>query len=145
MDSVVVVQIQRLGASAIVPKRESEEAACFDLYSAEEVSLAPGVVYLVSTGWAMAVPVGYELTIRPRSGLSFNNISIANSPGTCDSDYRGELKVLMRNNGPGAYMVNAGDRIAQLKVEKVYPTVFKEVEELDKTKRGSGGIGSTGR
>lgn len=141
----VIVKLKRLCKDAVMPRKGSDGAACFDVFATEEVFLPPEVVHMVSTGWAFEVPKGYELIVRPRSGLSFNNIRIANSPGTLDSDYRGELKILMCNEGKASYMVSAGDKIAQVKVEQLVPTVFREVEKLDQTERGERGFGSSGR
>jgi dUTP pyrophosphatase len=126
-----------------------------DICAAENVNLISGSTMMVSTGLACAVPEGYELQCRPRSGLASKGITIVNSPGTIDSDYRGEIKVLMLNTNPreqlfgvpqaSVFRIERGDRIAQLVLSPVTQAVVEEVDELDETERGAGGFGSTGR
>ena len=109
------------------------------------VFLNPGEIKLIPTGLAVAVPPGYEAQIRPRSGLALRHgIGMVNSPGTIDSDYRGEIGIIMINWGTAPYAVNRGDRIAQMVLSKVYRADFAEVEDLDATSRGRGGFGHTG-
>jgi dUTP pyrophosphatase len=116
-----------------------------DVLAAEDVTLAPGGRHAVATGLAMAIPDGYEIQVRPRSGLALKHgISLPNTPGTIDSDYRGELKVIMINLGQDAFVIRRGDRIAQLVLAPVVRAAWEEVVDLDETARGEGGFGSTG-
>jgi dUTP pyrophosphatase len=109
------------------------------------VTLAPGGRHAVATGFALAIPSGYEVQVRPRSGLALKHgISLPNTPGTIDSDYRGELKIIMINLGAEPFAIARGDRVAQLVVAPVQPARFIEVDTLDETSRGAGGFGSTG-
>ncbi len=129
-----------------VPTRASAGAAGLDIASAADVTIAPGERALVPTGFAVAVPAGYELQLRPRSGLALRHgITLPNTPATVDSDYRGELQVILANFGAEPFVIRRGDRIAQLLVQKVEPVRFSEVAELPPTSRGAGGFGSTGR
>lgn len=139
------VKVKKLHPHAKLPTKSSEGAACFDVYAASSESIWPGVVTAVHTGLAFELPKNFELEIRPRSGLALKGISIINSPGTLDSDYRGELKILFLSVRDRLYTVKPGDRVAQVKINKVYPTKFVEVKELEETKRGEKGFGSTGR
>ena len=101
--------------------------------------------HAVATGFRVAIPMGYEIQVRPRSGLAFKHgISVPNTPGTIDSDYRGELKILLINHGSDSFAVRRGERIAQLVPAAVTPATFDEVDELCETERGHGGFGSTG-
>ena len=130
-----------------LPQYMSEDAAGMDLMAAvsEDLSLAPGTRALVPTGLQIAVPSGFEAQVRPRSGLAWKwGITILNSPGTIDADYRGEIKVILANLGSDNFSVARGDRIAQLVVARVPRIVFCECEELPKTGRGEGGFGHTG-
>jgi dUTP pyrophosphatase len=116
-----------------------------DVLSAEDVTLAPGARHAVATGLALAIPDGYEVQVRPRSGLALKHgISVPNTPGTIDSDYRGELKVIVINLSGEAFAIRRGDRVAQLVLAPVIRAAWDEVAELDDTARGSGGFGSTG-
>ena len=116
-----------------------------DIAAAENVTLQPGSRHAVATGFAMAIPDGYEIQVRPRSGLALKHgISVPNTPGTIDSDYRGEIKIILINHGSEAFAIQRGDRIAQLVLAPVSIARFEEVESLDDTTRGSGGFGSTG-
>ena len=127
------------------PSYATPHAAGMDVVSAEDVTLQPGGRHAVATGFAMAIPVGYEVQVRPRSGLALKHgISLPNTPGTIDADYRGELKVILINLGDAPFVIARGDRIAQLVAAPVQMARFTEVEELDETVRGSGGFGSTG-
>ncbi len=128
-----------------LPRYMTPGAAGMDLFAAESVSLAPGEIKLISTGIKVAVPVGYELQIRPRSGLATNGVAIVNSPGTVDSDYRGEVKVCLINLGKTTFEIKKGDRIAQAVVSPVVQVKIKRVEYLDETLRGEGGFGHTGK
>lgn len=143
----VAVALKRLanGVDLPLPAYATDGAAGMDIVSAEAVSLAPGARHAVATGFAVSIPRGYEIQVRPRSGLAFKHgISVPNTPGTIDSDYRGEIKVLLINHGDSEFAVQRGDRIAQLVIAPVTRASFTEVAELDETARGSGGFGSTG-
>jgi dUTP pyrophosphatase len=143
----VDIAILRLphGVGLPLPSYATDGAAGMDIVSAEDVILPPGGRHAVTTGFAIAIPHGYEVQVRPRSGLALKHgISLPNTPGTIDSDYRGEMKVIMINLGQEAFVVARGDRIAQLVVAPVQPARFVEVDTLDETARGAGGFGSTG-
>ena len=145
----VSVQIQRLahGADLPLPAYQSADAAGFDLSAAVETDLvlAPGAVALVPTGLAMAIPRGFEGQVRPRSGLAAKNgVTVLNTPGTIDADYRGEVKVILINHGSATFTVTRGMRIAQMIIAPVLQAALIEVGSLDETDRGSGGFGSTG-
>jgi dUTP pyrophosphatase len=143
----VRVRYRRLRAGAITPRYMSENAAGADLASAADgpLLLAPGARLAVPTGLALEIPPGYEGQVRPRSGLaSRTGVTIVNTPGTIDADYRGELMVLLVNLGGDAYTINPGDRIAQLVVAPVARGEFEETTELSTTGRGDGGFGHTG-
>ncbi len=130
-----------------LPGYETGSAAGMDIRAALEVpiTLKPGERILIPTGLQMALPEGYEAQIRPRSGLAIKNgITMLNSPGTIDADYRGEVKVIAINHGQNDFVVNHGDRIAQMVIAPVVQLPIKEVSELDETERGEGGFGSTG-
>ncbi len=120
-------------------------AAGMDVVAAEDFDLAPGQRHAVATGYKVAIPEGYEIQVRPRSGLAFKHgISVPNTPGTIDSDYRGELKILLINHGSEPFAVRRGERIAQLVPAAVTLATFDVVDELCETERGVGGFGSTG-
>ena len=107
--------------------------------------LAPGARHAVATGLALAIPPGFEIQVRPRSGLALRHgISVPNAPGTIDSDYRGELKIILINHGAEPFAIARGDRVAQLVLAPVVQAAWDEVETLDETERGAGGFGSTG-
>ena len=128
-----------------LPSRATTHSAGMDLVAAVDVTIAPGERKLVPTGLKVAVPEGYELQLRPRSGLALKHgISLPNTPATIDADYRGELQVILINLGAESFAVRRGDRIAQMLVQKVEPVRFREVEVLPESGRGSGGFGSTG-
>ena len=128
-----------------LPSYETAGSAGMDVRAAEQMVIAPGERGLVGTGLAFAIPEGYEIQVRPRSGLALKKgIGIPNSPGTIDSDYRGELKVILLNHGKEDFAVERGDRIAQIVVAPVQRGILVEVADLDETQRGSGGFGSTG-
>lgn len=142
------VKVRKLTPDAVIPRYMTEGSAGFDLTATEDVIIRPHQTVLIPTGLAFEVPPGYELQIRPRSGLSRKTgLRIPNAPGTVDSDYRGEVMVIAHNAGDSAYYVHKGDRIAQGVIAPVYRAVFEEVydeDELSVTERGSGGFGSTG-
>lgn len=130
-----------------LPAYESDEAAGMDIRAAldEPKTLEPGERDLIPTGLQMALPVGYEAQIRPRSGLAYKHgITMLNTPGTIDSDYRGEVKVLAINHGDEPYKIEHGDRIAQMVIAPVYQPQIEETDSLPETNRGQGGFGSTG-
>lgn len=145
--SPIDIQLKRLphGADLPVPAYATAHAAGMDVVSAEEITLNPGDRHPVATGFALAIPEGYEIQVRPRSGLALKHgISVPNAPGTIDADYRGELKILLINHGADPFPIRRGDRIAQLVVAPVQLASFVEVDMLDDTVRGQGGFGSTG-
>lgn len=142
------VKILRLphGEGLALPAYESEHAAGMDLRAAEDVILPPGGRALVATGFAIALPDGFEAQVRPRSGLAAKHgVTVLNAPGTVDADYRGEVKVILINHGADAFAIKRGDRIAQMIVAPVTRVRLAEAENLSDTARGAGGFGSTGR
>jgi dUTP pyrophosphatase len=143
----VPVAVLRLphGAGLDLPAYATAGAAGMDVVSAEDVTIAPGARHAVATGLAMAIPDGFEIQVRPRSGLALKHgITVPNTPGTIDSDYRGELKVILINHGTVPFEIRRGDRVAQLVLAPVTRAGWIEVETLDDTARGAGGFGSTG-
>ena len=147
MTNNVNIEVKRLphGEGLPLPAYATDGAAGMDVVAAEDVVIASGARHAVETGLSVAIPHGYEIQVRPRSGLAFKHgITVPNTPGTIDSDYRGELKVLLINHGPEDFAVARGDRVAQLVVAPVTQGVWQEVKELDATQRGAGGFGSTG-
>ena len=150
-DSAIDVQILRLphGADLALPAYQSDHAAGLDLMAAvpadTPVWLAPGARALIPTGFAIALPVGAEAQVRPRSGLAARHgVTVLNTPGTIDADYRGEVQVILVNFGSESFAVTRGMRIAQLVVAPVARARLREVAALDATPRGDGGFGSTG-
>ncbi len=142
-----VLQFRRLSDRATLPQYQTEHAAGLDLHAAIEapITLAPGGIELIPCGFAMAVPVGYEAQVRPRSGLATRSgISLPNAPGTIDADYRGEVKVALINLGSAPFTIEPDMRIAQMVVAPVAHCQVEEVDELGSTQRGEGGFGSTG-
>ena len=140
------LKIKKLSSDAIIPAYQSELAAGFDLHSVEEYVLKPNERKLIKTGLAFEIEEGYEVQIRPRSGLAFKHgITVLNTPGTIDADYRGEIMVLLINLGENDFEIKKGERIAQAVIAPVIQAEFVEVDELSITKRGKGGFGSTGR
>ena len=141
------LQFKRLSPLAVLPEYQSEHAAGLDLHAAidEPITLRTHDIALVPCGFAMAVPVGYEAQVRPRSGLAMKHgISMPNAPGTIDADYRGEVKVPIINLGREEFTITPGMRIAQMVIAPVARCVIAEVDELTDTERGSDGFGSTG-
>ena len=141
------LQFKRLSDLAVLPAYQSEHAAGFDLHAAiaEPVSIEAGEIQLISCGFAMSIPPGWEAQVRPRSGLaSRHGISLPNSPGTIDADYRGEVRVPLINLGREAFTVEPSMRIAQMVIAPVARVRIVEVEDLSETARGAGGFGSTG-
>ena len=144
----VRIRISRLphGDGLPLPTYATPGAAGMDVVAAEDLDLMPGERHAVATGFRVAIPDGYEIQVRPRSGLAYKHgITVPNSPGTIDSDYRGELKVLLINHGTESFPVRRGERIAQMMLAVVTHATFDEVDELCETDRGVGGFGSTGR
>lgn len=147
MKTPIEIRLKRLphGEGLPAPSYATAGAAGMDVVSAEDLVLQPGQRHPVSTGFALAIPEDYEIQVRPRSGLAFKHgITLPNTPGTIDCDYRGELKILLVNYGDAAFAIHRGDRIAQLILAPVWRAAFTEVAELDDTERGHGGFGSTG-
>jgi dUTP pyrophosphatase len=148
MPSEITIRLMRLphGEGLPLPSYATAHAAGLDVVAAEDLMLAPGARAAVATGFAIAIPEGYEVQVRPRSGLALKHgITCLNTPGTIDADYRGEVKVILANLGTDPFAVARGERIAQLVPAAVQRATFDEVEELDETARGQGGFGSTGR
>lgn len=128
-----------------LPRYATDGAAGMDVLAAEDVMLRVGDRHAVATGLAFAIPPGFEIQVRPRSGLALKHgITVPNTPGTIDSDYRGELKVILINHGAEPFAIRRGDRVAQLVLAPVTRASWLEVDELDRTVRGEGGFGSTG-
>ena len=150
MLKVSVVQLPHYDHSFPLPTYETEGAAGLDvrcmLIDKDHMVIAPGERTLLPTGLQIAVPQGFELQIRPRSGISLKTgLLVVNSPGTIDSDYRGELKIIIGNLGKNDEIIKHGDRVAQMVFAPVHKAALHSVDQLDSTSRGSGGFGSTGR
>ena len=134
------------GRDLPLPAYATAGAAGMDVVAAEALTLAPGERHAVATGFALAIPEGFEVQVRPRSGLALKHgVTCLNTPGTIDSDYRGELKVILANLGDAPFVIARGERIAQLVPAAVVRATLSEVDALDATARGAGGFGSTGR
>ncbi len=151
MDSTPLIKFLRLkpdlDADIPLPRYMTPQSAGMDICAALEndVVLEAGEITLLSTGFAMAIPEGFEAQIRPRSGLAVEHgIGLINSPGTIDADYRGEVKIAVSNLGKKTYIFRRGDRVAQMVIQKVYQARLKVVEKLDETERNTGGFGHTG-
>ena len=145
---MVKVLIKKLDPSVQLPSYKTKGASGMDLmaYIEKPISLEPGKSCLVPTGLSVAFPKEYEIQIRPRSGLAAkNNISVLNTPGTIDSDYRGELKIILFNHGNENFKINNNDRIAQMVLSPIIKMILEETNELPETIRGEGGFGSTGK
>ncbi len=152
MNSTLVLQLKRLhperDSDIPLPRYMTPHAAGMDICAAIEdtLTLPTGSIALVPTGFAMALPTGYEAQVRPRSGLAVKHgVTVINSPGTIDSDYRGEVQVGLINLGPTPYTLRRGERIAQMVIQRVAQTQVRVVVELDETQRNSGGFGRTGK
>ncbi len=144
----VVVSLKKIHPSARIPRYMSPLAAGLDLCAVldQPVSLQPSERCLIPTGLAMALPEGYEAQIRPRSGLALRDgITLVNSPGTIDADYRGEIKVIVINHGQKKVVIEDGERIAQMVIAPIVQVKLEQVESLDVTQRDCGGFGHTGR
>ncbi|MEG3083521.1 dUTP diphosphatase [Sphingomonas sp. PB2P12] len=145
---MIQIELKRLphGEGLPLPAYVTEGAAGMDVVAAEALTLAPGDRAAVATGFAIAIPSGYEVQVRPRSGLALKHgVTCLNTPGTIDSDYRGEVKVILANLGRDPFPIARGDRIAQLVPAVVLRATLHEVATLDETARGAGGFGSTGQ
>ena len=144
---MITIKLTRLahGDGLPFPAYATEGAAGLDVVSAEDLSLEPGERIAAPTGFAIEIPPGYEVQVRPRSGLALKQgVTCLNTPGTIDSDYRGEVKVILANLGQETFAVRRGERIAQLVPAPVLRATFEEVAQLSDSERGSGGFGSTG-
>ena len=144
---MIEILIKRLSKNVTLPRYETEDSSGLDLAANidEQIKILPGKSEIIPTGLAVAIPKNFEIQIRPRSGLAAKNqISVLNTPGTIDADYRGELKVILINLSDKVFVVEKGLRIAQMVLCPVVKASLKEVEELENTERGSGGFGSTG-
>ena len=145
---MVKVVIKKLDSSVQLPTYKTDGASGMDLMAHIEkpINLEPGKSCLVPTGLSVAFPKEYEIQIRPRSGLAAkNNISVLNTPGTIDSDYRGEIKIILFNHGSENFIINNNDRVAQMVLTPVMEMELEEANELPKSVRGEGGFGSTGK
>ena len=145
---MVKVLIKKLDPAVQLPEYKTSGASGVDLiaFIKEPINLEPKTSVLIPTGLSVAFPEGYEIQIRPRSGLAAkNNISVLNTPGTIDSDYRGEIKVIIYNHGNENFSINNGDRIAQMILAPVVKMELEEINDLPKSIRGEGGFGSTGK
>ena len=145
---MVKIKIKKLDPKVKIPQYKTEGSSGMDLiaFVKEALKIKPNSSELIPTGISIAIPQDTEIQIRPRSGLAAKSrISVLNTPGTIDSDYRGELKVILFNHGVNDFIVNNGDRIAQMVLMPVLKSSFEEVDELPDTIRGSGGFGSTGK
>ena len=141
------ILIKKLFKNIPLPKYETNGSSGMDLaaYIENEIEIAPGKSAIISTGLAVSIPKGFEIQIRPRSGLAAKNqISVLNTPGTIDADYRGEIKVILINLGQSNFKIQKGLRIAQMVLCPVIKATLKEVDTLEKTERGTAGFGSTG-
>lgn len=144
----VTIPVKRLDTAEglTLPAYQTEHSAGMDLVAAEDADIAPGARAGVGTGLCFAIPDGHEVQVRPRSGLAIKHgVTLVNTPGTIDADYRGEVRILLINHGSEPFEVKRGDRIAQMVVAPVTRAVWDEVDELSETDRGEGGFGSTGK
>lgn len=145
MLKMVTIKWQKIHPAAVIPRVQKTGDAGADISSCENIEIAPRERKIVRTGLKVEIPPGYEMQVRPRSGLSAKtSLIIPNSPGTIDSGYRGEVGVIMWNTGENPYYIKTGDRIAQVVVQKIPDVVHEEVTEITDTERGTGGFGSTG-
>jgi dUTP pyrophosphatase len=142
----MTIKFKKLVPTAIIPKYQTKGAAGFDFCSVEKFTILAGATHTVPTGLSVEMPSDYELQVRPRSGLAAKHeITVLNTPGTIDSDYRGEIKILLKNHGNGNVTFNEGDRVAQGIIARVERPIILEVTDLSETERGEGGFGSTGQ
>ncbi len=147
MSNKFALKFKKLHPNAKIPSYATPGSVGMDIRSIDDVTIGPNRTRIVSTGIAIDIPDGYEIQVRPRSGLALKHgITVLNTPGTIDSDYTGEIKVILHNVRDEAYKINKGDRIAQLVIGRVIKLPIEEVDEITKkTERGSGGFGSTGK
>ncbi|RDU64874.1 dUTP diphosphatase [Helicobacter sp. MIT 14-3879] len=139
------LKVKQLDKDSILPKYQSDGASGFDLHSIEDIEIAPSEVVAVKTGLAFEIQKGFEIQVRPRSGLAIKNgISVLNTPGTIDSDYRGEVMVILVNFSKNTFCIKKGDRIAQAVLSQVFQANLVPSNSLNETNRGSSGFGSTG-
>ena len=141
------IQIKKLSNEVLTPKYETPGSSGMDIaaYTEQDITINPGDKSIIPTGFSLSIPQGYEVQIRPRSGLGAKkSITVLNTPGTIDSDYRGEIKVILINLSKDKFIVKKGERIAQMIVCPVVQVQLEEVQELSATNRGAGGFGSTG-
>lgn len=139
------IKVKKLHPLAIIPQYQTQGSAGFDFCSIQDITIKPQESALIKTGLAFEIENGYELQIRPRSGLALKNkITVLNSPGTIDSDYRGEIGIILINHSKEDFNIQCGDRIAQGIIAQVSFATFEEVTELSSTQRGEGGFGSSG-
>ncbi|MFH1503206.1 MAG: dUTP diphosphatase [Candidatus Diapherotrites archaeon] len=139
------VKVKKINSEAIIPEYVHEGDSGMDVYSVNDCELKPGGRELVRTGLVFEIPIGYEIQVRPRSGLAIKKgVTVLNAPGTVDSSYRGELGVILINHSNETYSVKKGERVAQIVLSQVEKMVLKEVGELSDTERGPGGFGHTG-
>jgi len=148
LNNDVAISVKRLhGGDLSLPRYMTEASAGMDIYAAvdDDTTLLPGERGLIPTGIAVALPTGYEAQIRPRSGLAVKaGVTLLNSPGTIDADYRGEVKILIINHGTQPFVVRRGDRIAQMVIHRVCRALWEMADDLETTERGAGGFGHTG-
>ncbi len=141
----LILKIQKLNPKAIIPKYQSSGAAGFDLHTIESCTLKAGEYKAIATGLAFEIPEHYEMQVRPRSGLAIKHgISVLNTPGTIDSDYRGELMIILINHSKQDFHIQEGDRIAQAVIQRAQQVVFRETKQLSQSERGDKGFGSSG-
>lgn len=145
MPTEIKIEVKKLCADAKLPAKATSDSACYDVYAVERTTVYAHGSAIIKTGLAFKLPEGYEMQIRPRSGLALKHgVTVCNSPGTIDADYRGEVQVLLINLGQKAFKIERGMRIAQLVIAPVVQAVFNKVYELPATMRGTGGFGHTG-
>jgi dUTP pyrophosphatase len=144
MPSLISVKIHRQCPTDKLPVYKTPGSAGMDVCACTRGVIEPGEIQLVHTGLSVELPPGFEFQVRPRSGLALKGITVLNTPGTIDSDYRGEIGVILINLGREKFVIEAGDRIAQLVLAEVSSAILHEVDEISPTSRGSGGFGSTG-
>lgn len=143
---MTTLTVKKMHEDAIIPKYQTKGAAGFDLHSVEDVTIQAGETAMVNIGLSFGIPHGYEGQVRPRSGMAAkHSVTVLNSPGTIDSDYRDSVKVILINHGRTGYVIKKGDRIAQMIISEAKQVDFKEVISLTDTERGFGGFGSTGK
>ncbi|WP_350343445.1 dUTP diphosphatase [Proteinivorax tanatarense] len=143
---MIEVKFKKITNTAIIPKRQNTNDAGLDIYADQDIEIKPGESALISTGLSMELPYDTEAQVRPRSGLALkHSVTVLNTPGTIDSGYRGEVKVILINHGTKKFKVQKNMRIAQMVIKPVYPVKTVEVEDLSPTDRGEGGFGSTGK